>query len=653
MIRLMRRTLGALVALCWLVSPLAGAQTQTSIQDLFRNAKFASARLSPNGKYLATTTNINGRFQLAVVEVATGAANNVAGFDTLDVTNVSWINDDRLAYSIIDRDGEQRSSYSGLFAINRDGSKSEILMQAPEHIRGRMPPGVWMSEPRFMEIISDALHDDRNSVMAVGYFPNRDAVLYRVDTLSGKRREVDVDVKGIARRYGLDHKQQLRVVVTTNTDYSVEVIWYRDAPGQAWRKLSEHSAFEPRFSVAGFDNDGKTMYVTALTPEGLDGIYKYDFAANKPGELVVSDKTVDVSGGLVYAPDTREVMGVRVSTEPPKTIWFSKPLAVLQQGIDKAMPGTVNVLIPSAAGVPLMIYSYSSTQPGQYTLYHPDKKKLQNLFVSRPWIDPKKLSTQLAYDYKARDGLPILSYLTLPLGRDPRALPLVVLVHGGPWGVRDSWGFDPQVQFLAGLGYAVLQPQYRGSGGFGDAHFKKSFTQWGLAMQDDVSDGVHSLVKQGVVDAQRVCIMGASYGGYAAMQGLVKDPDQYRCGVNLFGVTNLFYISSADSWGDKARNYSMNKMLGDPSSLKEQFNATSPAKNADKIKAAVFMAYGEKDYRVPLVHGEDMRDGLKKHGKVFEYMELEKEEHGIANEETRYRVFTAIEKFLLKYNPPR
>lgn len=639
-----------LVATALLCLVFGVASAQTSIEDLFKNAKFTSATLSPNGKHLATTANIKGRIQLAVVDIEMGTATNVAGYDTLDVTNIRWINDDRIAYSIIDRDGEQRSSSSGLYAINRDGSKSAVLMESPELIRGHMDQGQWASEPRGMSMIARAVGDDPNSVLAVGYYPNRDVALYRVDSLNGRRREIDVDVKGLTRNYIVDHRNQVRVVTTTNAEFSMETVWYRDQVGQPWRKPSEHPMYDQRFSVLGFDADGATMLVTAPKKDGLHGIYKYDFAANKPGELLAADKSVDVDHGLVYAPDSRAVLGVRVSSEPPKTVWFDKAMASLQAGIDRAIPGMVNEIYPSNAGAPMLIYSYSSTQPGRYSLYHPDKKKLQDLVATRPWIDPAKMSVQLAYDYVARDGLPIMSYLTLPKGREAKALPMVVLVHGGPWG-RDHWGFDPEVQFLAGMGYAVLQPQFRGSTGFGEAHYQKSFAQWGLSMQDDVTDGVQSLVKQGVVDPKRVCIMGASYGGYATMMGLVKDPDLYRCGVNLFGVTNLFYISSSDSWGDRAATYHKDKTLGDPSRLRDQFNATSPSKHADKIKVPVFMAYGEKDYRVPLVHGEEMRDGLKKHGKVVEYMELEKEEHGIAKEETRYRVYGAIEAFLKKYNP--
>lgn len=635
----------------WMLLLAGGlALAQTSVEGLFKNPRFGSAVLSPNGRHLATTTNISGRLQLAVVDLETGVASNVAGYETLDVFGIRWINDERIVFNIVDRDGEQTSSASGLFAINRDASEPAILMQSWEHIRGRMDQATWASEPRGMQMVGVSASNS-NDILALGYYANGDVVPYRVDSLTGKRREVDFDLKGLARGFGFDSKDQLRVVVTTNANQSELVVWYREQNASSWRKLSEHAALNPKFSVLGFDADDVTMLVSAPAGDGRLGIYKFDFVNNMPGELLASDKSVDVDGGLVFAPDSKKLLGVRMSTEPPRTVWFDRSMASLQAGIDKAYPGMANVIHPRNAQAPMLIHSYSSTHPGQYTLYYPDKKKLQNLFALRPWIDPKAMAVQLVYDYEARDGLPIVSYLTLPKGREAKALPLVVSVHGGPW-VRDHWGFNPEVQFLAGLGYAVLQPQYRGSTGFGSAHFKKSFGQWGLAMQDDITDGVNSLVKQGVVDAKRVCIMGASYGGYASMMGLVKDPDLYRCGVNLMGLANLFYYIS--DWSKyKVFEYTMKEMLGDVDALRDQFVATSPSKQADRIKAPVFMAYGEKDRRVPLVHGEEMRDALKKLNKTYQYMELEKEEHGFAKEETRYRVYGAIEAFLKKYNPPQ
>ena len=620
-----------------------------SAEQLFKTAQIASATLSPNGKYLATTANIDGRMQLAVVDLETMAPKNAAGFKDIDIVGVRWLNNERLVYSVVNRDGDQRNSAGGLYAVNRDGSNDRVLMAAPDLIPGKVFLGTWLSEARGMQMISVA-RDKPDDIIAIGYYPNRDAVPYRVNTLTGRRSEIDYQLNGIARGFVFDAQDTLRVVVTANREVSVLTVWFRDSESAPWRKLSEHPALEPRFTVLGFDADGKTMLVSANTPGSSRlGVYKFDFDKNAPGELLASDSAVDVNE-LVFAPDTRQVIGINIPSEPPKTLWLDKGLAALQAGLDKAIAGRVNVLQITNTNAPRLVYSYSSTNPGQYALYRPEQKKLQNLFATRPWVDATKLSPQLAYDYQARDGLPIMAYLTLPKGREAKALPLIALIHGGPW-ARDRWGFNAEVQLLAGMGYAVLQPQFRGSTSFGSEHLTKSYGQWGLSMQDDITDGVQSLVKQGVVDAKRVCIMGASYGGYATMMGLVKDPGQYRCGVNLLGVTNLFYHASSGRSHDPEVNYRLDTWVGDPVKLKSQFNATSPALQAQHITAPVYMVYGKKDHRVPVVHGREMRDALQKHDKQHDYVELEYEEHGFSSEAVQVDVYKGVQAFLRKHNP--
>ncbi|MDF3037247.1 MAG: prolyl oligopeptidase family protein, partial [Paucimonas sp.] len=338
------------------------------------------------------------------------------------------------------------------------------------------------------------------------------------------------------------------------------------------------------------------------------------------------------------------------TTEPPRTHWFDKDFEAAQRIIDAAIPDHINELSGDPK-VRILVRSYSSTEPGMYLLYDVAKKKLEPLFKAAKWIEPAKMSEKLIFDYQARDGLPIPSYLTLPKGKPEKALPLVVLVHGGPM-ARDSWHFDPTVQFLADLGYAVFQPQFRGSTGFGLKHFESGFKQWGLAMQDDVTDGVKSLISQGLVDPERICIMGASYGGYAALMGVIREPDMFRCAINLMGVTNLSYLYEHGRWyRSDYFKYAAGEHMGDPVKDRARFDATSPELLAGKIRVPVFLAYNGQDTRVPLIHGERMRDVLKAKGKVYEWMEFPDEEHGYAKEENRYKVYDAIERFLTKHNP--
>ncbi len=646
-----------LLLLVFLINALPSlAFAQTPLADFFKHPQIGTASLSPNGKYLATTTNIKGLLQLAVVDMETGKANAIAGYDKVDIYQIRWINDERIVFNVIDKGDEQNSSYSGLYAINRDGSKSTVIKEMPSFSQYsyKKDPLNPDRQPYHLEMVG-TLTDFPNGIIALGYFYNGDIIPYRVDSVQGSKREIHFNAPGLATGFVFDKKNQLRVVVSATTaTHSNFVVWYRDAVGQEWRKLSEYERFKPDFTVLSFDNDDTTMYVSSATSKNRKSIFKYDFVKNKVGDLVAvdpdNDAEVGSDVGLVFSPDTKKLLGVRMQTEPPKTRWIEKDYDALQASLDRSMPNLVNVIYPGNAQAASMIYSYSSTHPGKYSVYYPEKKKMQSLFERTPWIDTKMMSEKLVFDYKARDGLDIMSYLTVPKEGPKKALPMIVLPHGGPW-ARDYWGFDPEVQFLASLGYVVLQPQFRGSTGFGYEHFAKGFKQWGLAMQDDVTDGVTNLIKQGLVDPKRVCIMGSSYGGYAAMMGLIKNPELYQCGINVMGVTSLKYLFT-ETWYDSYSSiYGKNAMIGDLDAMKAQFIATSPLSQAEKIQSPVMMVYGEKDRRVPLIHGEEMRDVLKKHNKTYEWMELADEEHGIANEENRYKVYGAVEKFLKKYNP--
>jgi dipeptidyl aminopeptidase/acylaminoacyl peptidase len=258
--------------------------------------------------------------------------------------------------------------------------------------------------------------------------------------------------------------------------------------------------------------------------------------------------------------------------------------------------------------------------------------------------------------YTARDGLPIPAYLTLPRGREAKSLPLVVLVHGGPYIRGATWTWDDEPAFLAGLGYAVLQPEFRGSSGWGSRHFHAGWKQWGLAMQDDLVDGIDWLAGRGTIDPKRVCIMGASYGGYATMMGLARDAERYRCGINLMGVTDVNLTFTA-AWSDIVHSDFMNHgtahaMIGDPDRDAAQFARTSPIHHAAKVKAPVLMAYGGSDIRVPVDHGTRMRNALRSHGAHVEWIEFPEEGHGFRVEANRLELYARIAKFLAEHNPP-
>jgi len=298
------------------------------------------------------------------------------------------------------------------------------------------------------------------------------------------------------------------------------------------------------------------------------------------------------------------------------------------------------------------VAAHSDVLPGSFYLFDLKSGKLEWLADSAPWINPRQMAPMQQVRYKARDGLEIPAHLTLPKGSEGKNLPLVVVVHGGPWVPAEGWRFDPEAQFLASRGYAVLQPEFRGTMGYGWKHFSSSFKQWGRAMQEDVTDGVRWAIDQGIVDPNRVCIYGASYGGYATMMGLVKDPDLYKCGINYVGVTDLDLFTSA-TWSDFAYSewlqHEVKEMFGDMSTERERLMAVSPVEHAGKIKAAVLMAYGAADVRVVPEHGTRMRSALQKYDRKVEWMMVEGEGHGYRDPENQKMFYGAMEKFLDQY----
>jgi len=321
----------------------------------------------------------------------------------------------------------------------------------------------------------------------------------------------------------------------------------------------------------------------------------------------------------------------------------------VQETVDKTFADSVNLLSWSLDRSKFIIYSYSDKSPGSFYLLDAKSRKVEWLADVAPWIHPKEMAAMKPVRYAARDGLEIPAYLTLPRESSGKSLPMVVVVHGGPWVSGDRWGYDPEVQFLASRGYAVLQPNFRGTTRYGWKHYSASFRQWGLAMQDDIEDGVRWAIGQGIADPKRVAIYGASYGGYATLMGLAKTPELYRCGIDYVGVTDIPLMLTA-TWSDFAYSdwitYSAPLIMGDADKDAEQLRKTSPVNLASRIKVPVLMAYGAADVRVPIEHGTRMKAALDRAGVKYEWMVMEGEGHGFQDLENQKAFYGAMEKFL-------
>ena len=297
-------------------------------------------------------------------------------------------------------------------------------------------------------------------------------------------------------------------------------------------------------------------------------------------------------------------------------------------------------------GSKIIVRVFSDRNPGDFYLYDTNDKSVTYLASVFDNIKPDQMVTMKPVKITARDGVVVHGYLTLPAGTDPKNLPLVVNPHGGPHGVRDQWGYNPEVQFLANRGFAVLQVNYRGSGGYGRDFLESGYLRWGEEMQDDLTDATLWAVNEGYADIDRLCIYGGSYGGYAALMGVVKEPDLYKCAIGYVGVYDLDLMKTCgDIPKREGGRYFLKKVLGED---KARISRTSPAQNAERIKAALFIAHGEDDVRVPMCQGRALKRALEKAGKDFIWMTRD-EGHGYQKLENRLAFYGQMEQFLDRY----
>lgn len=640
------RTAVAAAALLAAVAPGVLAQAGPAAAVFFQNPAFAGARLSPTGRYVAVAIGApGGRTKLLVVTVRDRSAKVVGSFTDADVGSFEWVNDDRLVFSLTDWQVGVGDRFfgPGLFAISRDGGDFQTLIERapdqPRHLRGL---------DRRYRLHSVPPARDGDAVFVAFRREDQSLRLGRLDTVTGKLAPVTGPTDAI--HWIIDERGEPRVAVSRG-DRRVKVR-YRDPAGGEWRALGEGWELLDPNGFWPLAVDGSTLFVRRGSSTGAAALSRLDLESGtvEPQPLL-SLKDYDFAGTLIR--NGGRIVGARYTTDAPGTAWFDASLAELQRKVDALLPRTVNLLsIPQRPETDsVLVHSFSDVDPGRFLLYERDSGRLTELGAVMSGVRPEQMAPVEMVRYAARDGLPIPAYLTVPRGRAGKKLPLVVLVHGGPNLRGMAWSWDPEAQFLASRGYAVLQPEFRGSTGFGWRHFKAGWKQWGKAMQDDLADGVRWAVAQGIADPARVCIAGGSYGGYAAMMGLANDPDVYRCGVSWAGVSDLELLYDG-IWSDAteaARLYSMPLLLGHPEQDAQQLRATSPVHQAARIKAPLLLAYGGADRRVPLEHGARMRAALEQQQRAPEWITYTEEGHGWSLVKNRVDFWGRVERFLERH----
>ncbi|MYM71258.1 prolyl oligopeptidase family serine peptidase [Duganella sp. FT134W] len=640
------------------------AKALPPIADFFTNPEFSDALLSPSGKYLAVrVATKNKRDMLGVVDLATDAVKVVGNFGDADIGTYRWVNDERLVFTAADHDlaeGDMRYA-PGLFAVNRDGTKFRQLAQrswqpfitngSSTASRDQLPWHTYLLGQRGAQN-SDFIYVQDRTYSSSGEFLYTSVL--RLNTVTG-RTSGSVPRPGDSVSWLLDNDGEPRLTTTREKGGS-NSIFYRDPNTNDWRKLTDFERYTGRgggFRPFAFGKNG-TLYVMHTAP-GTDtnAVYSYDIASGKLADTpLVNLEGYDFNGQLIFDKD--KLLGVRHLTDAWGTTWIDPAMQAMQDKVDKLLPNTNNLLtLPLRPESPwVLVSAYADIWPRRLMLYNSETGKLRLISASFPNIDPNQMGRKELVHYKARDGLSIPAWLTLPKGGG-KNLPMVVLVHGGPWVRGGSWEWVPAVQFLASRGYAVLEPEYRGSTGYGGKLFRAGWKQWGLKMQDDVTDGTRWAIEQGYANAKRICIAGPNYGGYATLMGMIKEPDLYKCGVEWAGITdiNLLYDGSwnyRSDMSDDYKRYGMPALIGDQEKDAEQFKATSPLLRAAELKQPLLMAYGGADVRVTPAHSIKFSKAVKATNPNVELIEYEDEGHSWKLPQTRVDFWGKVEKFLDK-----
>ena len=637
------------LALCALGFASLAAAAPPPVEELFRKAQYAAPVLSPGARFLAVVAPVQDHRGVAVIDLESRKVVRMEAPGGGDILQELWQTDERLVGVLGDLQqvaGEPPSVF-GVVAVNRDGSDPRVIAGPGEHSAFQRPWSVRLVRdiPGTTQLLVEA--NERSL---------RSADLYRFDTATGAKTLLSVDSPGAAVDWIVDFDGVPRAVVTHDLDHDTSAWYVRKSPQDPWVKVEEAKLGRLTSQPMQFDPDGKILYVSARrSSEDRAAIYEYKVESGAYGDAIVRHPERDIGPGnarFVSSYRERKLLGLRYMSNRPSVAWFDAGFARVQQAVDAALPDTVNDIQRSANAQRWVVVAHSDRNPGEGYLLDATTMHMEKLYSARPWIDPKTSAPMRWVKYTARDGLVIPALLTLPSDRGDKRVPLVVDIHGGPVVPADAWGYNAEVQFFASRGYAVLQPQFRSTKGFGWKLESSGYRKWGDEMQDDLSDGIRWAVAEGIVDPARVCLYGGSYGGYAALWGAIKQAKEIRCAVSVVGVTSLDYLfddSTTDVSQSAQKSTLMVEQIGDPKTERARFKRVSPLDHADKVGVPILLAYGASDVRVPLVHGTDFRRALDRSGKPYEWVVYDDEGHGFNRDENVFDYYKRVDAFLAKY----
>lgn len=597
---------------------------QIPLKDFFKNPEVAGYRISPDGLWLAYLKPYKSRLNVFVKPVNGGAEKRLTSQVDRDIRIFMWKENNTILFS---RDFGGDENFH-IFSVDITGGKEKDLTPFPE---------------TRAHVIADLDGVDADHIV-VGLNKRDKKVFdaYRLNVKTGAMTLIAQN-PGNFTEWLTDHNGQLRVAMAK--DGVNTKIFYRETEKQKFKKIIENN-FRVSTDPVLFTSDNKNLYIVSNQNRDKEALIIFDPRTRREVKEVFAHPEVDVSAQITYSKKNKELIAARYITWRPELHFFDQTFAATHKKLSETLSGLeVTFASFNRDEDKLVVRTYSDRSMGDFYLYDVKTEKLQHLATVSPWLNKDDLVEMKPITYKSRDGLTIHGYLTLPKGDVQKNLPVVVNPHGGPWH-RDVWGYDPEAQFLANRGYAVLQMNFRGSTGYGRKFWEASFKQWGLAMQNDVTDGVKHLIDQGIADPKRVCIYGGSYGGYAVLAGLAFTPELYACGVDYVGVSNIFTLMETIPPYWEPMRQQFYEMVGHPEKDKDLLKAASPVFHVDRMRAPLFVAQGAKDPRVKKAESDQIVDALKKRGVDVPYLVKENEGHGFHNEENRFDFYSKMEEFL-------
>lgn len=615
------------------------------LEVFYTGALTQDIELSPDGTHLLALKNIGGDTAVMVLEIATGKVFFPTKTDNkqFKFNWVRWANNDRLLMSLrFDSRMPNGVKYmqTRLLAIDAKKPGKMITLVKPDS-----KSEGWVSQ--FQDNVISYLPDDPEHILiSVDREMPLHQTVYKANVYTGRLKRVQKHSSSVRSWYA-DRAGNVRI--GEHYDDKKRKVTYKvlDSATKKWVVAWEYVVFdEPDIGIAGFGHNPNELFIFA-DHEGRQALFKADLS--KPGfpkELILSNPDFDVTGGLIYSAALKEVVGLYFNDGASKSVFWNPEFKAFQAGLDKALPNTRNYIqTMSSDARKYVLFTTNNTNPGTYFFGDRDKKTLDYVASIYPDLTEEVLIEKQSRVYKARDGLQLQGFLSLPKTFANKPTATIILPHGGPMS-EDGKNFDMFSTFMANRGYVVFQPNFRGSSGYGYDFMMKAVGGYGLEMQDDLEDAVKYLVNEKIADPKKVCIVGASYGGYAALMGATKTPDLFQCAISFAGMSDL--VKMRESYRSFTNRNTVRKQFGDD---KKQLKDTSPVRMADRVKIPILLIHGKDDTTVPVSQSRIMANALEDEGKVHEYIELEYGTHYLDYFDDRKQTFEAMERFLQKYLP--